>query len=381
MEQKVVKNNKKKIYMKNNNLVKSKYDLTSSENKLYTFLSDKIKQDNKDNDIEHYKVKFKREETFPFISSTKLRQANKISMTLSKLMKKTIFIADKKSNGKEFWGEYAFLSYYEYYPETDEFIVDMNVRVSELIVEHYLKNGYTPLNLDVIYNLNSIYAQRFYELIRLVSWKGEKITYELNELKSYLLLDKKKSYNNFGNLKKKVIEPAIKELNDSNMIKVSYKEIKVKNKVTAIEFSVHDLDERVYFSRNNNSNNNIIENIYEEKPNDISLIEYNNNSNNNNNIIIEKEPESEIEVFIPDKSVFTPAVAKKFKIDFKYYDFHDEDYQDLFNETVMFVTEKENSTKIKAKSYNLFRKMLKTKIDNYDNKRGEEFAQLYFSDF
>lgn len=348
MEQKVVdvvdiEKQKKKIFMKNNNLVKSKYDLTSTENKIYTFLSDKIKRDNdKDPGAEHYKVKFKREETFDFIPTPKMRQANKISLLLSKLMKKTIFIADKKKNGKEFWGEYAFLSYYEYYPETDEFIVDMNIRVSELIVEHYLNGGYTPLNLDAIYNLNSVYAQRFYELIRLMSWTGNKIIYDLSELKSYLLLDKKKSYDNFSNLKKKVIEPAINELNKSGMFKISYRGLKTGNKVTSIELTVEDLDSRIYFKDNNK---------VEQK------------------VAIEED-----NYYVPDKSIFTEATLIRFKKDFEEYDFKAEGFEDVFNDAVMHVMEVDNVTKITRKSYNYFRTVLKTKLDNFDFKRGYEDA-------
>lgn len=351
--------NKKKIYMKNNNLIKSKYDISAAENKLYMFLSDKVKRSSDAKDKEYAKVRFKREELFPVFSG-QAREAARVSKILSKLIKRSIFIYQKKSNGKERWGEYVFLSSYNYDQETDEFTVVMNAEISELIAEHYL-SGYTPMNLDVIYKLNNVYAQRFYELIRLWSWTGSKIRYEVSDLKAYLLLDNKKSYDNFSNFRKKVIEPAIKELNDSGLFKIEYTPIKTGRAVTAIEFTVEDLDNRKYF--NNTNNKNVVKTVPEEE---VVIVDKGNVKN---------------DFYVPDPTVFTYATLRRFKEDFQDYDFRYEEHREVLEDAIMITLEKDDVEKIKSPSYNFFKKVLKTRLDNFDEQRGKRDAEQMFFNF
>ena len=352
---------KKKIYMKNNNLIKSKYDITAAENKLYMFLSDKVKRSSDAQNSEYAKLRFDRSELFDLFKG-QLREPTRIQKVFSKLLKRSIFIYEKKANGKERWGEYAFLSSYKYDQETDTFTVVMNSEISELIVEHYL-SGYTPMNLDVIYNLNSIYAQRLYELIRLWSWTGSKITYSISDLKAYLMLDNKKSYNNFSNFNKKVIEPAVNELNKSGLLKISYKPIKKGRSVASIEFIVEDLDNRVYFKKDE-VEEKVVKTI-ESK--DVVFKDKNKDQN---------EPKKEF--YIPDRDAFTPAVARRIEREFSEYDFSFELHEEVFNDAIMITMDKDNVDKIKYNSYPLFKKILKTRLDNTDFKRGFENAQQSF---
>ena len=346
--------NKKKIYMKNNNLIKSKYDITAAENKLYMFLSDKVKRSSDAQNKEYAKIRFKREELFDVFKG-QLKEPARISKVFSKLIKRSIFIYEQKPNGKERWGEYVFLSSYKYDQETDEFAVVMNTEISELIAQHYLNTGYTPMNLDVIYGLDNIYAQRFYELLRLWTWTGNKITYTIDELKQYLRLEKKKSYNNFSNFNKKVIEPAVSALNESGLFEITYKPIKKSRAVTSIEFTVKDLDDRIYFKKDELAEKTV-KTVKEE------------------DVVIKDEKV----FYIPDKDAFTDAVLRRIEKDFSDYDFSYEDHEEIFNDAVMIVMDKDNVSKINYNSYKLFKSVLKTKLDNFDFKRGYEDAGQLF---
>lgn len=346
--------NKKKIYMKNNNLIKSKYDITAAENKLYMFLSDKVKRSSDAKNKEYAKITFKREELFDVFKG-QLKEPARISKVFSKLIKRSIFIYEKKANGKEQWGEYVFLSSYKYDQESDEFIVVMNTEISELIAQHYLNTGYTPMNLDVIYGLDNIYAQRFYELLRLWTWTGNKIVYTIEELKEYLRLEKKKSYNNFNNFKKKVIEPAVDALNESGLFEITYKPIKKSRAVSAIEFTVKDLDDRIYFKKDEIAEKTV-KTVKEED-------------------VVVKDLKK---FYIPDRDVFTDAVIRRIEKDFKDYDFSFEEHEEIFNDAIMTVMDKDNVSTINYNSYKLFKTILKTKLDNYDFKRGYEDAEQMF---
>ena len=349
--------NKKKIYMKNNNLIKSKYDITAAENKLYMFLSDKVKRSSDAQNKEYAKIRFKREELFDVFKG-QLKEPARISKVFSKLIKRSIFIYEQKPNGKERWGEYVFLSSYKYDQEADEFAVVMNTEISELIAQHYLNTGYTPMNLDVIYGLDNIYAQRFYELLRLWTWTGNKITYTIEELKEYLRLEKKKSYNNFSNFNKKVIEPAVNALNESGLFEITYKPIKKSRAVSAIEFTVKDLDDRIYFKKDELTEKTV-KTIKEED-------------------VVIKEDKEEKKFYIPDRKIFTDAVIRRIEKDFGDYDFSFEDHEEIFNDAIMVVMERDNVSTINYNSYKLFKTVLKSKLDNFDFKRGYEDAQQSF---
>ena len=76
----------------------------------------------------------------------------------------------------------------------------------------YFYITYSKINM-FNYNNTNYYAQRIYELLRL--WSGTKtvITYGVEELKEFFMLQD--SYPQYGNFKRRVILPAIKELNDT----------------------------------------------------------------------------------------------------------------------------------------------------------------------
>ncbi|OOB74923.1 hypothetical protein AXF41_14575 [Clostridium haemolyticum] len=77
-------------------------------------------------------------------------------------------------------------------------------------------------------------AYRLYDLLRLWSGVKTKINYTIDELKEYLMLDG--NYPEYGNFKRRVIVPAIKELNKTGFFEIDFKEVKQGRKVVSIDF-------------------------------------------------------------------------------------------------------------------------------------------------
>lgn len=339
----------KNIYFKNNTLIQTKYNLTSNENKMYLFFSYNLKQlaDSMSNKtIEPGKsctISFKRKDLKPLLKSDKYIQVNRLAQSFSKLRKKSIYIKGMNDSGNEYWGEYGFINSYRYIPDTDSFEVDMNLTVSELIMEHYLlSGGYTPINLEVISNLKSFAAQRIYELVRFRSWKKGKIYYTLEELKSYLGLENKKSYNLYGNLKNKVLNPAIEELNEKSIFEIRFEEeIGANKRVIGINFFVTDLEDRIYFKNQKK--------------------EYLLSTDNDN-------------FFVPNSEIFTLGSLKLFKRDFKDKDFTNKEYEDLFYTAVARSLDKDKTDKIDVNTYKYFKATLIGMINDIEFKKGYENA-------
>lgn len=338
-----------KILMKNNILVKARYNLSLVENRIFLFMLYKLQRESKGVlkcEISHKEfkdiVKFKEKNTVKGILEV-----------LEELRKKPIFFKEEKKNKKgSLWGAYGFINGYYYDDELGSFNIEASEKIHEILKE-YLKMGYTPINVQIWLSLNNSYAQRFYDLLRLWSNTKTVITYKIDEIKELLMLEDK--YDRYNDFKRRVITPAIKELNNTGYFKIDIKENKVGRKVDSIDFIVKDLDKRKYF--NNEKESRVIEVKNED------IVQENLITNNQS-----KKEESK-DFYIPNKKLFTAKTLENFKKDFSNYNFKDITYKKLLQEAILVTLEKDDEEKIKVKSYNYFKKTLENKMNDIkDNK-------------
>lgn len=119
-----------------------------------------------------------------------------------------------------------------------------------------LKTKFLSYGLKNILNMKSQYSIRLYELLK--SYHDMKIgqidrrkaverdiapqetywTVELDELKKRLMVENIKTYNNFKDFRKKVLEVAQKEINELTDINISFEPITQGRKVVQIRFKV-----------------------------------------------------------------------------------------------------------------------------------------------
>ncbi|CAG7839570.1 hypothetical protein CLOHAE12215_00983 [Clostridium haemolyticum] len=253
-------NNKEKILMKNNILVQAKYNLTLVENRIFTLLLYKFQKNKKG--ILTCTLSY--EEFKNLIKNKNANTINGISNILMSLQSKQILIKEKKENNKNnIWYSYNLINGFYFDDEHNIFIIEATARIYILLKEYFV-NGYTPINISILLGLNNYYAQRLYEILRL--WSGTKsiINYTIHELKE--LLQIKDLYSLYGDFKRRVIVPAIKELNKTGFFEIDFREVKKGRKVISIDFLVKDLDTRIYFKQfkemelSHNISDNTIEN-------------------------------------------------------------------------------------------------------------------------
>ena len=97
-----------------------------------------------------------------------------------------------------------------------------------------LKGRFTKYELEHICNMTSTYGIRLYEL--LMQWKTTgKREIEIDWLKKQFELDA--SYDRMFDLKKRVIDPAIKDINTHSNYQVSWTQRKTGRKVTHLTFT------------------------------------------------------------------------------------------------------------------------------------------------
>lgn len=337
-----------KVLMKDNSLIKAKYNLTLVQNRIFEILLYKFQKE-KDGILS---CEVHRDEFKKLIGKEKDKTIKGISDLLESLRVKEILIAEKiKGKDKYKWHRYGLINGSTYNEETDTFTIRATAEIYELIQNYYDKReGYTPINLIIKLGMNNYYAQRLYDLLRV--WSGSKtiIRYEVNELKELLQIENK--YDLYGDFKKRVISPAIKELNSTGYFEIDVKENKVGRRVESIDFIVKDKDKRKYFQQELD-----IDNLKIIKERKIEVIE-------------EVKPKNNF--YIPDKSVFTAGTLRSFKIDFCNYDFKDEYMLKAFNDAIMVTLEREDKSKVYATAYKFFRGTLKNKINYYQNEKQED---------
>lgn len=361
-----------RVLMKNNMLVKARYSLSLVENRIFLSMLYKL-QKRSDGiltcSISHSEfkdiIKFKQKNTVKGILDV-----------LEDLRKKPIYFREEKKNKKgNLWGAYGFINGYEYDDELGIFNIEASEKIYNLLKE-YLKMGYTPVNVQIWLSLNNSYAQRFYDLLRLWSGTKDTINYKIEEIKELLMLDDK--YSKYNDFKRRVILPAIKELNETGYFEIDFNENKVGRKVESIDFIVKDLDKRKYFAKEDTAkeiHTSTLEDVkltsndaVTEKQEIISLDQID---------IIELDKIKEVksdktDIFVPDETVFTKGTLRRFKMNFTDINFKNEYMNRAFEDAIMITLDRDDVETIKATSYSFFKGTLDNKIIEYKKEEQED---------
>ena len=98
---------------------------------------------------------------------------------------------------------------------------------------------FTSYLLEQTASMDSIYSVRLYEL--LVQWVAAKHTplFELDKFRDQLGIADHE-YKRMGNFKLRVLDLAVKEINEKSDIKVSYLQVKKGRTITGFKFTVHE---------------------------------------------------------------------------------------------------------------------------------------------
>lgn len=361
---------KKEILLQPNNLIKSRYDFTNIENKLfYKILYNAQKQSN---NKPIYHAIIKTEELKQFIKHRNDCTEKNIRAMLN-LFQQSILEFDyiNDSGQLKTFGS-GLINTYDFNHDTNSYEITMH----EILYKHITDfitmqgRGYTALNMSLLFNFKGAYTQRFYTLMRL--WSREnievEIKYSLEELRQLLKL-KPDVYPEYKAFKQKVIKRAIDEINKKGNMTVEVKEeIRKGRKVDTIVFSVIDKEPRKYFDKTD------IKEVLDSKKEEIDKSKVIDTDQN----IEVKEVEQEVKkslnenFYIPDETIFTVGTLRAFKNDFSNYDFKLKQYLNAFEDAVMITLDRDEIEKVKASSYKFFKGTLTNKIIEYETEYEEE---------
>lgn len=360
--------NKKEILLQPNNLIKSKYDFTNIENKLfYKILYNAQKQSN---NKPIYHAVIKTEEFKEFIKHRNDCTEQNIRLMLNLFQQSILEFDYINDDGHLKTFGSGLINTYDFNHETNSYEITMHETLYRHITDFLAMqgNGYTALNMSLLFTFKGAYTQRFYTLMRLWSRENKEIEvkYSLNDLRNYLKL-KPDFYPQYKHFKQNVIKKALKEINEKGNMNVEIKEeIREGRKVSEIVFLVLDHEPRKYFDKDSvkeviesgeNGKNKELKQSKEEKSINTPLEEVNKLTMENKGL------------YIPDETVFTKGTLRSFKMDFAHIDFKDPYMKRAFDDAVMIALDRDDVETIKATSYKFFKGTLENKIVEYKKEK------------
>ena len=234
-----MKDNKQEILMKNNKMIKAKYDLNLIENRAFQLILVRMQQKNEDTLI----AEILRKDFEKVLKKDLYKTKKGLTEVLDKLYDAKIYFIDEEGDGKA-----RFINNFKFIENDTKVRIKADAEIYKMLF-HYLK-GYTPINLPIFFSFKSYYTQRLYEFLRLWTNTKKVINYSIEELRDLLML--KNKYTLYKDFKRRVISIAIQELNEKSLMQIEIKEIKTGRKVTSINFIVKDNDKRKYFQDKEN---------------------------------------------------------------------------------------------------------------------------------
>lgn len=217
---------------KSNDLIRAYYDLSITEQKIILIAISYIE----DPECRIVNIPLSSYKKYLGLESFNYEHFDKI---LKSLRQNTITIAKTDKNTGEI-SEGVITGFVDSIKIKDSIIsVNFNKDIWDYLIN--LKKDYTKYQLTYVLKLKSKHSIRLFELLKSYEYLSGH-TIKVNELRQYLYLDDK--YPRYNDLDKKILEPAINEINniDENFdIKISYIPIKIGVKYDSIKFTIQKI--------------------------------------------------------------------------------------------------------------------------------------------
>ena len=181
----------------------------------------------------------------------------------------------KAMQGPYITSTYMYLRDYTYDPRIQE--INLQFDKASLALVYNLDGGFAKIVWLYTFGMKSKYGQKIYELIVLEKFRRDKMfTISLDEFKGILGVQNK--YPNSNNLKKYVIEPGIRDVNECTPFNLTYEVNKNLIRFSIIEKSKEEIAQITEKLKESKSIKDILESyehLKEESLNEVSEEEFN----------------------------------------------------------------------------------------------------------
>lgn len=217
---KAITYNKEHYTLMANDVVRGKQDMTLQEARILRLLITQVVKE--DNDLKTYTANIQELAKFLNISDNNLyRDIGQICYNLAQRVVKI-----GTGNAKQPWKVFAWLSSAEY-NGAGTITLRLSDQIKPFVLE--LNDYFTQYKLSNILEMKSFYAIRLYELIKTDEFKGQsELEYSIEFLRQFF--DCEKKYTRINDFKRKVIDVAIREINEKSDIQIDDVEFQGKGR-------------------------------------------------------------------------------------------------------------------------------------------------------
>lgn len=242
------------LVVKCNELIqKNRFELSLSEQKTIAYICSMIQPINPKDNIKgvlyqlEYEFNIREYCKICGIDYARGKNYKDIKATLKRLSDRSIWLDDGESEILMRW-----LSYIEIKKKSEKVLIEIDCTIAPYLFN--LKEKFTQYQLYNILAMKSAFSIRIYELVKSYAYQKNK-TFEIDELKHLLMVSNIKSYNNFKDFRRFVLEKALQEINRLTDLKISYETITKGRKVVKVKFIIQrkDIMERLATEQTVNS--------------------------------------------------------------------------------------------------------------------------------
>lgn len=238
MEKKQISAERKQIVVKSNDVIqKSRYRLTTQQQKLVLYMISKIRPN--DTDFKEYSFDLK---NLCQILNIDITGGNYLRFreSLQKIADCSFWI---NTDGKD--KLYRWFDDVEIEPNTTNVKIKFDKDLAPFLLQ--LSRDFTEYQLEKILCFDSKYSFRLYELFKSYAYK-EKLYITLSDLKEKLMISDK--YDRFTLFKTNVLNKAIDEINTYTDLAIEYNLIRQNRTIIAIDFDIRqsikkDIDTKI----------------------------------------------------------------------------------------------------------------------------------------
>ena len=220
--------------VKSNALIQAAYRLTLGETRIILAAIAQVRRDGTPTDEEMYEV---RANALADISGIAAKKAyDQLQAAAEKLETRRVrFFSGPNHETQPRVRSTGWVQTVEYIPGEGRIMLRFSKDILPYLSQ--IKNQYTRYNLENVASMRSTFGIRLYELLQQWRQKGER-EIDQDDLRRMFGVPED-SYKALKDLKKRVIEPAVRDVNECSDLSVTWGQRKVGRRVTAIQFGFH----------------------------------------------------------------------------------------------------------------------------------------------
>lgn len=222
------------VLKENKILLNTPYDVTVQQNRMFMYIIYKLQVQHNDQGV--CSCTIATEEFKEIISDKNKRSVKGVNELLDQLVKTTLSFGNTKQEHT-----YTLIAGYQY----DELSDRYRIQVVQKLYEHVIESITNEHSVEIqkLRTLKTRYAQKLFEVLDFYRQGQTEGTckLELSWIKCKLGVEANQ-YTRYTSFKTRVLDIAVRGINDAGVLKVSYEEIKEKRQVVQISFNFRSVD-------------------------------------------------------------------------------------------------------------------------------------------